>query len=103
MKLLNFSHPLTSEALTTLEEMTRESVQEIRIPVQIDFERPIKGQLETVVRAGLKAKENDSIFIPPALSFAAAAVGEGIGLPAGRMVVMKSVGMPRRFIPAEIV
>lgn len=103
MKLVNFSHPLSSDGMSILEGMVGEPVEEVLIPVKIDFDLPVKKQIQAVVRKGLEAKEENSLWIPPALSTAAAVVGEGIGLPAGRMVVIKSVGIPRRFVPAEII
>lgn len=112
MKLLNFSHPLSTKAAEQLRYFVGE-FEEIRIECQIDFDQPIERQLLALVVAGNTAitGEDAVLYIPPALSFAAAYVTKRIGwrpMPEDtihlRMVVlMASPGPVREFVVADVV
>lgn len=112
MKLLNFSHPLSEKAAEQLRALAGE-FEEIVIPVQLDFEQPVERQLIKLVAAGNTAitGEDAVLYIPPALSFAAAYVTKRIGwrpMPEGtihlRMVVLRAAPGPvREYVVAEIV
>ena len=114
MKILNMSHPLSGEAIEQIASLTgcpKEDIQEIMIPVQLDMDADIKVQLDAIChQVWLKGhhawlEHERVLYIPPALSFAAAAVAASLGNGAfyPPMVVMKGVGTPRRFVVAAIV
>lgn len=110
MKLLNYSHPLSAKAAEQLRQIVGE-FEEISIPVQIDFEKPVNRQLLDLVSAGNAeiTDEGAVLFIPPALSFAAAYVTRGLGwrplAPVWlRMVVLKAASGPvREYVVAEVI
>ena len=106
--LVNFSHSLTIEALDILADMAGNEIEQETIPCQLDLDQPIVPQLDEIIsRVGDKPID---LIIPPALSPAAAYVisamssgctGEEPVRPG--IVVMKATGMPRRYIPADII
>lgn len=112
--VLNYSHPLGETAKAQLRERIGEFV-EVVVPCQIDFESPIKPQLESLVGAGDKAVReagavSPSYLIPPALSYAAAyvAVAYSVGFsdairPVIWLIVLKREGVPPQFVLADIV
>lgn len=101
MKLLNYSHPLSNEAHALLTSMVGEPVEETRVPVRLHFDKEIAGQLAEVVAHLLQGVEW-GLVIPPA--HAIAAVGSAMRQLSShpRIVVMKPVGLPVRFVPAEV-
>lgn len=106
-RLVNFSHPLSEAAKARLEEMVG-PILEVVIPVQLDLESPMKPQLEALVAAAGACVQ---LFIPPALSYAAAYVTAKLSyaqsdamLPVPPdMVVLRREGTPPQFMPYEIV
>jgi hypothetical protein len=107
-RLVNFSHALSPAARARLEEMVG-PVLEVVIPCQIDMDAPIKPQLDMLVeQAGNSVPD---LYIPPALSFAAAYVTAKLSyaqsdamLPVPpAMVVLRREGTPPQFMPYEIV
>jgi len=59
MILLNFSHPLTTEQLASLEALTKSSVTQVQdFPIQFDQGQPFQPQLQQVLkRATLSPQE----------------------------------------------
>lgn len=111
MILLNYSHPLSAAAAEQLRQAVGE-FREVIIPVQIDFGSiSIEQQLMALADAGNTAiaDEAEALYIPPALSFAAAFVSRRLGWRpnapvALSMVVLKAAPGPlRQFVLAEIV
>jgi hypothetical protein len=73
MLLLNFSHPLLPDQVKQIEELTGQSVEEVRhLPVQFDPQQPFAPQVEAVVadcELTPEAWQTESILInPPALN-----------------------------------
>jgi hypothetical protein len=52
MLLLNFTHPLTQEHRVQIEQLTGETIEEIReIAVQLDLQQPLAPQISTIVNS----------------------------------------------------
>jgi len=107
VKILNMSHPLSSEAkeqIASLSGTTLSNVVEIILPVQLDMDGDISKQLADLYQE-VKAEIPFGFYVPPALSFASAYVAKSLanGAFAPGMIVLKGVGVPRRFVVAEIV
>ena len=107
MKIVNMSHRLSDEAIGQIATMTGcppLDIQEFMISVQVDFDAGIAAQLEAIFQEFWKEGDVD-LYIPPALSFVATYVGAALAnaLCFPGMIVMKGVGVPRRFVVAEIV
>ncbi len=76
MFLLNFSHPLTPDQISQVEDITGESVAEVRhVPAQFDHDRPFAPQAVTLADAcALSPAEWQTtplLVVPPALNFIA--------------------------------
>ncbi|MGQ9628541.1 MAG: CRISPR-associated protein Csx15 [Anaerolineae bacterium] len=76
MILLNFSHPLTSEQLAQIEELTGQKVAEVRhVPIQFDHQRPFAPQVKELAEAcELTSEEWQTrpiLIVPPSLNFIA--------------------------------
>jgi hypothetical protein len=77
MILLNFSHPLTGEQITQVENLTGDPVQRVvEMPVQFDPDAPFAPQLQALL-AGLPLSPAELQTLPilvnlPALSYIAA-------------------------------
>ena len=108
LRLVNFSHALTPAARARLEDMVGPFL-EVVIPCQIDMASPVKPRLDALVeQAGNTAPD---LYIPPALSFAAAYVTARLSfaqsdamLPVPpAMVILRREGAPPQFMPCEIV
>jgi hypothetical protein len=105
--LVNFSHPLTTSAKVRLAEMVGDEINEIVIPVQLDFDEPMIPQLQGLVNL---APSSFDLYIPPSLSVAAAYVTVQLSVGYGDLcapyhppiVVMKRSGLAG-FMPAEII
>lgn len=113
MLIINFSHPLTSEQLEQLEQLTQQpSPQVVTVNVQFDTMRPFADQAQALVdQVGLSSAEWQRaplLVLLPALNFGAAAVlaelhGRcGYFPPIIRVRPVPEV-MPPRFEVAEIV
>ena len=79
MIILNFSHPLTKEHLTQIENITGQKVEKvIAVKTQFDNAHPFAEQVEELVKSvGLSPEEwqTQPILIhPPALNFIAVAL-----------------------------
>lgn len=78
MLLLNFSHPLTSQHLTRIAELTGQEPAVIEVPTQLDHERPFAEQVvELVDHIGLSSVEWQTtplIVNPPGYALAAVAL-----------------------------
>ena len=106
--LVNFSHPLTIEAFDILADMVGDEIEQETISCQLDLEQSVAAQLDEIIsRVGDKPID---LIIPPALSPAAAYVISAIssgytGQEPVRpgIVVMKGVGVPRRYIPVDVI
>jgi hypothetical protein len=77
MILINFSHPLTDEQLTSVEALTDQIVERvIHVPAQFEEGQSFAEQATALVEAcGLTASEWQTeplLIMPPALSFIAA-------------------------------
>ena len=107
VKLINFSHELSAAAKARLEEMVGQEVTEVVVPCQIDMGVPIKPQLDALADQGWGA----DLYIPPALSFAAAYVTARLSYAQSdayppcppTIVVLRREGTPPQFMPCEIV
>jgi len=104
MRLLNYSHKLSSEAHALLVSMVGAEVEEKVISVDLDFDSDMVGQLREVLLPLVHGVEWD-LIIPPAHASAAIVVGHTIAqmstLPS--LVTMKGVGTPRRYVPAQVI
>lgn len=107
MKLINYSHPLSPKAAEELRRFY--DFTEHRIECQIDFDAPegIEAQLHRLAMEGVKLA-GDSVqvlYIPPALSFAAAYVTAQLrNVVELNIVVLKAAPGPvREYVLAEVV
>lgn len=76
MILLNFSHPLTPDQISQVEDITGEPAAEVRhVPAQFDHERPFAAQVVALADGcGLSPEEWQTrplLVVPPALNFIA--------------------------------
>lgn len=117
--LVNFSHPLSVAAKAALEEMVGDSVQEFVIQCQIDFDQPVKPQLDALVKQVDVVLRGEPailrymhLYIPPSISYAAAYVTARLSFaqsdamppdPPDMVVLKRSGGAVPQFIPCEIV
>jgi hypothetical protein len=112
MRIINFSHPLTEENLTQIEQLLGTAVSEVvEVPSQIDPERPLEAQIEAWLDGlGLTPRQWQTeplLFNLPALSCSAAVL---IAQLHGRMGYFPAVvrlrgetqGSRPRFVVAEI-
>lgn len=108
MILVNYSHPLTADGKMILQKMVGASIEEVLIPCELDFNAPLRPQLDALVAAA------PAVFhwlIPPTLSVAAGyvtarlsyATSDAMPPQPPPIVVMRHVGMPARYVPVEIV
>jgi len=79
MLILNFTHPLTPEQVRQIEDITGETVTEVRqVPTQFDTDQPFAPQVVALVEAcGLPPAEWQTMPVlvnPPALNFVAVAL-----------------------------
>jgi hypothetical protein len=79
MLILNFSHPLTEEQKSQIEQRLTGPISEIRdIPAQFDHQRPFAEQLAGLIEGcGLTAQQwqtSPLLIVPPALNFIAVAL-----------------------------
>ncbi|RLC79846.1 MAG: hypothetical protein DRI61_07055 [Chloroflexi bacterium] len=79
MLIINFSHPLTKEHLTQIENITGQKVEKvIAVKTQFDNARPFAEQVEELVKSvGLSPEEWQTrpiLIHPPALNFIAVAL-----------------------------
>ena len=107
--VLNFSHPLRDEVLREIEAITGEPVEEKRVFVQIDFNQPLKPQMDALVEKAFDIDFN--LYIPPPLSYVAAYVtarlsyaqSDGMLPEPPRMVILKKSGLGAKFLLKEII
>jgi hypothetical protein len=76
MILLNFSHPLTPDQISQVEEITGQPVAEVRhVAAQFDHEQPFAAQVAALADGcGLSPEEWQTtplLVVPPALNFIA--------------------------------
>jgi len=74
MILLNFSHPLTTEQRSQVEQMTSQTLgRVIPVPVQFDSDQPFSPQIQTLladIPLSAEQWQTESILIvPPSLNF----------------------------------
>lgn len=79
MIVINFTHPLTAEHLSSVEALSGQPVERvIEVPVHFDHARPFASQVVELVEAmGLTAQQWQTetiVIVPPALNFAAVAL-----------------------------
>lgn len=110
-KIVNFSHPLSSDALAQTKERVGKDVEIVQIPVQIDFNADLRDQFDNLVEAAMKQMPFDAI-VPPALSYAAAYVTARLSyaqsdammpVPPDIIVLKRDNAVPPRFVLADIV
>ena len=110
-KIINFSHPLSADALAQIEERVGQNVEEVRVPVQVDFDAPLRPQFDTLVETAMHALPFDAV-IPPALSYAAAYVVARLSyaqsdammpVPPAIVALKRDSSIPPRFVLADIV
>lgn len=105
MKLINYSHPLSAKAAEQLRQYY--DFTEQRIECQIDFEADIEAQLHRLTMEGVSAAlgHEQVLYIPPALSFAAAYVTAQLrNVVELNIIVLKAAPGPvREYILAEVV
>lgn len=108
MKLINYSHPLSDKAAEKLRLFY--DFTEHRIECEIDFDAPegVEAQLYRLARQGidlLGEAEKAVLYIPPALSFAAAYVTKRLSeFTFLNIIVLKAAPGPvRQYILAEVV
>ena len=86
-------------------------VQEVRIPVQINFDAPLRTQFDALVDAAAHEMPFDAI-VPPALSYAAAYVTARLSyaqsdamlpVPPAIIALKRDGSVPPRFVLADIV
>ena len=112
MILVNMGHPLSQDNLAALERMLGAPVERvIDVPVNLDLEAPLAGQIRTLVDAiGLSRQEwqTESILLaPPALNVIAAAITAELhgrmGYFAPIVRLKREAGVvPPRFVIAEV-
>ena len=104
-KVLNFSHPMTKDARDKLAKMVGQDVQVFYIPVQVDFEKPIKPQVDQYVSYAIREHPFEA-FIPPGLSILAAPMAARLrailGTPPKFVVMKRETGLTPTFLPSEI-
>lgn len=110
-KIINFSHPLSSDALAQIKERVGRDVEVVQVPVQIDFDADLREQFDNLVEAVMKQMPFDAI-VPPALSYAAAYVTARLSyaqsdammpVPPDIIVLKRGESVPPRFVLADIV
>lgn len=95
--IVNYSHPLTQYAKDQLFDEIG-PFTEVDVPVNIDFTKPILGQVEALA---LQCPTEATHIIPPALSYATAVLMRLLRpLP---IIVLKREGTPSQFVLSEIV
>lgn len=112
MIILNFSHPLTTEQISQIGELTGQEVERVvDVNSQIDVQRPLAEQVQAMVEAcGLTSNELQTLPIIlnlPALNYSAAVLLAELN---GRMGYFPAVirlrpvagSTPPRFEVAEI-
>lgn len=65
--VLNFSHPLSAQAVARLREMMKEDVSVVDIRVQIDFSQSVKEQIDALVEIAFRHLPIAAV-IPPGMS-----------------------------------
>lgn len=112
MIVLNFAHPLNQTQVKQLEDLCLDTVEEIRIPVQLDLEQPVDNQIQQIVNGiGWSIEQwqkQEYLVIPPSLSTASAVLiadilGRSGALPLIVRSKMVGEGVFSRWEIAEIV
>lgn len=101
MIVLNFSHPLSESARSSLAELYG-SVQEDRRTAQFDLNKPLAPQIEPL----LSDLPSEFVLVPPALAHTAILMVERLTVRTGTrppIVRLSPVGLPPVFVLAEVI
>lgn len=106
LTIINFSHPLSAEAEAALpEHLGVEAVRVHIVPVQVDLAAELQSQVNELVAVAVAAaggnRLNIDCIIPPGHAAVAAMLARE--LPHANLLVLRAVGTPPRYRPAQLV
>lgn len=99
--VVNLSHPLSAAALEVLEDMTGRPVEEIRVPVQVDFGAPLAPQITALAGAAREAAPHYNAIVPPGHGTVAALLMRRLTGPV--VVIARTDTTPPQYLPTEVI